>query len=137
VAGSTLAILLGRAGLSVRLYERHHFPREKACAEGLMPAGVGVLARLGLAEALGGAPFEGGAVPRLRPAHGRLVPASRACPSHGLGQRRLRLDATLFDTARSTPGVQAFEGASVEGPIIEGERVAGLVVEGRRCARAW
>ncbi len=46
VAGSTLAILLGRRGLQVELFERGHFPREKPCGEGLMPAGVAVLNRL-------------------------------------------------------------------------------------------
>ena len=51
IAGSALAILLRRAGLSVELFERGHFPREKACGEGLMPAGVAVLERLGLADA--------------------------------------------------------------------------------------
>ena len=39
IAGSALAILLGRAGLRVELYERGSFPREKPCGEGLMPAG--------------------------------------------------------------------------------------------------
>jgi flavin-dependent dehydrogenase len=131
VAGSTLAILLGRAGLSVRLYERHRFPREKACAEGLMPAGVGVLARLGLDQVLAGAPFEGVQYHGFGLRMAAAFPPARGCPSHGLGQRRLRLDATLFDAARATPGVQAFEGASVEGPILEGERVAGLFVAGQ------
>src|SRR5215471_8789653 len=59
IAGSALAILLGRQGLSVELFERGRFPKEKACGEGLMPAGVGVLERLGVAEAVGGAPFYG------------------------------------------------------------------------------
>jgi len=131
VAGSTLAILLGRAGLSVRLYERHHFPREKACAEGLMPAGVGVLARLGLDQALSGAPFEGVQYHGFGLRMAAAFPPARGCPAHGLGQRRLRLDSTLFDAARATPGVQAFEGASVEGPILDGERVAGLLVAGQ------
>jgi len=59
IAGSALAILLGRQGLSVGLFERGTFPREKACGEGLMPGGVAVLRRLGLADAVGGAPFHG------------------------------------------------------------------------------
>ena len=132
VAGSALAILLGRAGLSVRLFERHRFPREKACAEGLMPAGVGVLHRLGLAEAVGGAPFDGVQYHGFGLRMAATFPPSRRCPPQGLGQRRLRLDATLFDTARATPGVQAFEGAAVEGPTIEGDRVTGLLVDGQR-----
>ena len=50
IAGSTLAVLLGRAGLRVALYEERRFPREKPCGEGLMPAGVRVLHQ---AETLG------------------------------------------------------------------------------------
>jgi flavin-dependent dehydrogenase len=59
IAGASSAILLARAGLAVELYEQHRFPREKACAEGVMPAGVAVLARLGLLPRLGGARFHG------------------------------------------------------------------------------
>ena len=56
-AGATLALLLGRAGLSVELYEARQFPREKPCGEGIMPAGVAVLERLGLRAAVGGRPL--------------------------------------------------------------------------------
>jgi flavin-dependent dehydrogenase len=134
VAGSALAILLGRAGLEVHLYERHRFPREKACAEGLMPAGVGVLARMGLAEAIGGAPFDGVQYHGFGMKMAATFPPARGCPPHGLGQRRLRLDALLFDTARATAGVTAHEGAAVEGPRIENDRVTGLHVDGQTVA---
>ena len=40
LAGSSMAIQLGRMGLSVELFERSDFPKEKPCGEGLMPAGV-------------------------------------------------------------------------------------------------
>ena len=59
IAGSALAIALGRRGMQVELYERGSFPREKPCGEGLMPAGVAALERLGLRDAVGGAPFVG------------------------------------------------------------------------------
>jgi 2-polyprenyl-6-methoxyphenol hydroxylase-like FAD-dependent oxidoreductase len=59
ITGSTLAILLARQRLTVELYEQGRFPKEKVCGEGLMPAGVAVLERMGLAEAVGGAPFYG------------------------------------------------------------------------------
>ena len=49
-AGATLALLLGRAGLSVEVFEAQRFPREKPCGEGIMPAGVAVLDRLGPAR---------------------------------------------------------------------------------------
>jgi len=53
VAGASLAIMLGRAGMNVELYDRRRFPRDKPCGEGLMPAGVAVLRRLGLGAAVG------------------------------------------------------------------------------------
>ena len=53
-AGATLAILLGRAGLRVDVYDARRFPRDKPCGEGIMPGGVAVLGRLGLRDAVGG-----------------------------------------------------------------------------------
>ena len=55
IAGSILAVILGRRGLSVELFDHGHFPREKPCGEGLMPAGVAVLERLCLARTVRGA----------------------------------------------------------------------------------
>jgi flavin-dependent dehydrogenase len=130
VAGSGLAILLGRAGLRVELFERDTFPREKPCGEGLMPAGVAVLERLGLADAVGGVPLRGiryhfrGAI-----ASGPF-PERDGRPTQGLAQRRVVLDRILFEAAAATPGVTARTGARVEGPIVEHGRVVGLNVNG-------
>jgi 2-polyprenyl-6-methoxyphenol hydroxylase-like FAD-dependent oxidoreductase len=131
VAGSALAILLGRAGVGVEIYEQHSFPRDKACAEGLMPAGAAVLDRMGLTARVGGARFQG---IRYR-GHGRCVharfPAADGIPGLGLAQRRLHLDATLFAAARATPGVTAHDGVRVEGPLLEGGRIKGVKVGGQ------
>jgi len=92
IAGSSLAILLGRRGLTVELYERGRFPKEKPCGEGLMPGGVAVLHRLGLREAVGGAPFYGVRYHFGRQtAQGRFPPTS-GFPVAGRGQRRKHLD---------------------------------------------
>jgi menaquinone-9 beta-reductase len=131
VAGSSLAILLGRAGVGVELYEQHVFPRDKACAEGLMPSGVAVLGRLGLLARAGGARFRG---IRYR-GFGRCLqadfPDAEGIPGLGLAQRRLRLDAALFETARATANVVAHEGSRVDGPLVESGRVKGVRVEGQ------
>lgn len=130
IAGSGLAILLGRRGLTVELFERARFPREKPCGEGLMPAGVAVLQRLGLANAVGGAPFYG---VRYhfgdRTAEGRF-PETPGMPVAGRGQRRKHLDDVLFRAAAATPGVAAQTGALVEAPLSENGRVTGLIVNG-------
>jgi len=130
IAGSTLAILLGRRGLSVELHERDSFPREKPCGEGLMPAGVAALERLGIGEAVGGAPFRGVRYHVAgRTIEGRF-PRTAGLPAEGRGQRRLVLDRILFEAAAATPGVRAHAGARVEGPLRENGRVVGLVVDG-------
>src|SRR5690242_21265558 len=113
VAGSALAILLGRRGLQVELFERGHFPKEKPCGEGLMPAGVAVLNRLGLGEMVGGAPFYG-----VRYHFGSHViegrfPQTEGIPVSGRGQRRKHLDEVLFRTASSAPGVTTHTGTHV------------------------
>ncbi|HXE75235.1 MAG TPA: NAD(P)/FAD-dependent oxidoreductase [Candidatus Xenobia bacterium] len=129
-AGSALAILLGRQGLSVELFDRSRFPREKPCGEGLMPAGLAVLNRLGAADAIGGAPFFG-----IRfhfgdkTIEGRF-PQVAGFPIVGRGQRRQRLDRILFQLAAETPGVAARAGAKVEAPLLGNGRVVGLCVNG-------
>jgi flavin-dependent dehydrogenase len=132
IAGSALAIMLGRAGLAVELFERGHFPREKPCGEGLMPVGVGVLERLGIADAVSGAPFYG-----VRYYAGNLVaqgrfPTVAATPAVGRGQRRHHLDHVLFATAATTSGVTAYERTPVEAPLWEHGRVIGLIVAGQQ-----
>jgi len=134
-AGATLAILLGRAGLRVDVYEARRFPRDKPCGEGIMPAGVAVLERLGLRGAVGGRAlsavrYHGFGLTAAAP----LAPAgSRAT---ALAQRRLRLDDALAAAARATPGVRFFEETPVEGAAVEGGRTIGLRVGGelRRAA---
>lgn len=130
IAGCALAILLGRDGVTVELFERARFPREKPCGEGLMPAGVAVLEQLGLAEAVGGAPFYG-----VRYHFGDLTAEGRfpevaGMPVAGRAQRRKHLDHVLFEAAAATPGVTAKTGTLVEAQLCENGRVAGLIVNG-------
>ena len=136
LAGSTLALRLGRQGLHVELYEQHHFPRDKPCAEGLMPSGVAVLDRLGVAGATTGARFFG----IRHHGFGRTIegrfPASGSTPAWGRAERRLRLDAALFAAASALPSVTAREGARVDGLVLQAGRVRGVTVDGheRRAA---
>ena len=131
MAGASLALLLGRAGLSVELYEQHHFPREKACAEGLMPAGRGVLERLGLGAVAGGEPFRGVRYFGFGRELEAVFPASPGVPAWGSAERRLVLDDRLFAAAAATPGVRAHQGVKVDGPLLEWGRVTGVEVNGQ------
>jgi menaquinone-9 beta-reductase len=130
LAGSALAILLGRRGLRVELFECGRFPKEKPCGEGMMPGAVAVLNRLGVAEAVGGAPFCGVRYHvRNRIAEGKF-PVTAGLPVFGYGQRRKHLDEVLFRTAAGVPGVTAHMGARVNAPVKEDGRVVGLLVNG-------
>ncbi len=129
-AGSALAIMLGRQGLRVELFERGQFPREKPCGEGLMPAGLAVLSRLGAADAVGGAPFFGILFHFGDQTIEGRFPQVAGFPVVGRGQRRKRLDQVLFQLAAETPGVNAHIGAQVEAPLVENGRVVGLRANG-------
>ncbi len=130
IAGSALAIMLGRHGLMVELFERGRFPKEKPCGEGLMPAGVAVLERWGLAQAAGGVPFYGVRYHFGHVAAEGRFPRVAGLPIAGRGQRRRILDEALFHAAANTPGVIAHTGTRVDAPLCENGRVVGLLVGG-------
>ena len=58
-AGATLAIMLGRAGLSVEVYDAHRFPREKPCAGAISAWGLEALAAIGVELDVPHAPMRG------------------------------------------------------------------------------
>jgi flavin-dependent dehydrogenase len=130
IAGSALAILLGRSGVSCELLEQGQFPKDKPCGEGLMPGGVAVLRRLALADAIGGAPFDGVRYHcASHVAEGRF-PRKKGQPEHGIGQRRIVLDHLLYEAAAATTGVTAQCGVRVECPLLQNGRVTGVSVAG-------
>lgn len=130
IAGSALAIGLARHGFSVEVFERAHFPREKPCGEGLMPAGVAALERLGVPVARDGAEFVGVRYHYgERMAEGRF-PRVAGMPEAGRGIRRRDLDRALVERAAATPGVTFHTGMRVDGPLVEQGHVTGLIVEG-------
>ena len=133
-AGAALAILAGRAGLSVALFDSARFPRDKACGEGLMPAGAAALERLGLGQATGGVPIEGIRYRGFGLLAETSFPRARATPdvpAYGRGQRRLVFDQALWQAARATPNVRAFEQAPVDDVLFRGGRAVGLHVGGQ------
>jgi menaquinone-9 beta-reductase len=131
VAGSSLALMLGRKGLAVRVFEKARFPREKPCGEGLMPEGVAVLQRLGLTAALGGCPFYGVRFYFRAQSDTMADPQVIRFHSPGLGQRRRLLDQILLSAAGATNGVQVHTGTRVEGLITEKGVVVGVRVDGQ------
>jgi flavin-dependent dehydrogenase len=110
-AGLAFAVGAAQRGLDVAVLERRSGPLDKACGEGLLPAGVRALGRLGalpLVEEEDSAPISeirwiepGGTVARLR------LP-----PPGGIGIRRTALSAALLARAREL-GVEVLQGAEV------------------------
>jgi len=98
-AGLAAAILAARGGMKVTIHEPKAGVIDKACGEGIQPAGVAALARLGIRPA--GIPFLGihyaDAIDPGLFAHGTFP------RGHGLGVRRTTLHAALLEAAGGLP----------------------------------
>ena len=105
-AGASTAFQLARRGVSVRVIDRAHFPRGKACAECLSPQASRLLNDMGVLRELEahGALLSGIAVRSpdgtvalgdYRAAHG-----FRAFRDYGVSLRRELLDVALLESAR-------------------------------------
>jgi menaquinone-9 beta-reductase len=114
-AGSALSILLAAAGWRVLLVEQHDFPRQKVCGECIAAAGLDLLDRLGVGQAVrsvAGAPLE--RVAWMRGATTVVADLPAAAGGHPFGRAlgRDRLDALLLARARDQ-GVTVLQPARV------------------------
>ncbi|WP_434382889.1 NAD(P)/FAD-dependent oxidoreductase [Melittangium boletus] len=110
-AGLAVAIHAARRGLVTRLFERQGLPRDKACGEGLLPAGLRELEALGARALLTSedcARLEG---IRYLQEDGTTVEGRLPAPG-GLGIRRLALERVLAQVAREA-GVDVREHCQV------------------------
>jgi flavin-dependent dehydrogenase len=124
-AGSSCALALARAGLSVTLVERAAFPRRKICGEYLNGGAVAALDRLGVAAAVRGHAFALRGV-RLVPPRAPAVELPFA--HEALACERATLDALLLDAALAA-GATLVRGR-VDDVLREGGRVAGVRLTG-------
>lgn len=120
-AGSATALELARAGHSVLLLDKAHFPRHKACSEYVNPGGVAALEELGLLSEVMAAGAHRLTEMRVHsPEGGQFV--ARFDPvapgRHALGLSRYRLDALLLEAARAA-GVSVQERAHVRNVSLE------------------
>ena len=104
-AGSALAVLLGRQGVNVVLYEKASHPRFKPCGEGLLPHGVAALREI---ASIPDVPHVKG----LRFVAGAAAVDADFPDDDGLVVRRDRFDAWLFELAANTPNVEARDGTA-------------------------
>jgi len=100
-AGLATALALAKRGIGARVIDRRRAPLDKACGEGISPAGVRALASLGVnAQRLRAAPFQG-----VRFIQGALAFEGRFASGVGLGVRRTELSRELL-AAASRAGVE-------------------------------
>lgn len=118
------AALAARArGLSAVVVDPHDGPADKACGEGLMPAGVAALAALGV-EVPRARPFEG-----IRYVRDGQHADGRFADGPGLGIRRTVLHAAMRARVDAV-GVPVVQGR-VSDLVLSEERVVGAGVEAR------
>jgi flavin-dependent dehydrogenase len=124
-AGLAFAAFAARRGLDVLVLERREGPLDKACGEGLLPAGVRALAPLGVVAAVAEADrFPLRAIRWIDRAAGEARLALP--PPGGVAIRRTALSAALLACARAA-GAEVFQGA----PVVAHRRIReGIVAEG-------
>jgi flavin-dependent dehydrogenase len=133
-AGLAVGAEAARRGLDALVLERRPLPADKACGEGLLPAGVRALEAMGALPHLDPGGFSKVRAIRWIQEDGSSAEA-RLPPPGGLGVRRLALSAALLARAREL-GAEVRDGVAVESHRREKGGVTvritgGEVIEGR------
>ena len=129
-AGSPLAALLARAGLSVALLEQATFPRDTLSTHAFQSAALAFLQRFGVLSALQatGAPVVNHFDIRQEEFRARVPWPRRPGDAGGvLSVRRLLLDPILMEAALEA-GVEVWMGAKVTALVRDRGRVKGVRV---------
>jgi flavin-dependent dehydrogenase len=127
VAGASLALRLGRAGVRVLLVDRDRFPSDTLSTHLLTPAAVAFLEELGVREDVEAIGLR--RITRLRTTIEDCAfegPCMAPAPAYALAPRRDALDAILIRHAVEQPSVELRQATLVEGLLCEGERVVGV-----------
>jgi 2-polyprenyl-6-methoxyphenol hydroxylase-like FAD-dependent oxidoreductase len=128
LAGSTAAILLGRAGTRVALVEQRPDPIafKRICSHFIQASAVPTMERLGLL----GPAMEAGAVRSRMHAWTRWgwIEAPAELAGRAVNLRREVLDPMVREAAAETPGVDLILGHSAQGLLRAGDTVTGVAV---------
>src|SRR5262245_8996680 len=129
VAGSSLAILLGRQGTRVLLVDRDCFPSDTLSTHLLQPPAVEMLDQLGVLAEIESSGLR--RLGRLRTYLGDVVMEGplRAPGAYSLCARRDRLDMTLIRQAVSRHGAELLERTRALQLLWEDGRVTGVTVQ--------
>lgn len=125
-AGSLAAIILSRAGLRVRVFDRARFPRPKLCGDTLNPGALRTLARLLSIETLcaSALPIDGMLLTGPGGINVRGLYGDGVC---GRAVERRILDMWLLDRAVES-GARVEQGCGVDATITDGSHVTGVRV---------
>jgi len=127
-AGSIAALLLARAGVTVRLVDRARFPRDKLCGDTLNPGTLSILDRLGIAAPIRARAMAITGMDITGPG-GARVAADYPGGYRGASLTRRELDVVLVEAAAAA-GAQFDAGVIVRAPLIttDTSRVIGVRV---------
>lgn len=124
-AGSAAAITAARAGLSVLLFEKGPYGRDKVCGDGLTPRAIAALNELRIDHTVAHR------IDGLRMIAGKKQrelawPTTARFPNHGAVWPRHRFDNHLLDVAIASGADVRFESEAL--PVVENGRVIGVSV---------
>ena len=124
-AGSAAAITAARAGLSVTLFEKSAYGRDKVCGDGLTPRAIAALNELRIDHSVAHR------IDGLRMIAGKKErelawPTTARFPNHGAVWPRQKFDNHLLDVAIASGVDVRFESEAL--PVLEGEKVIGVKV---------
>jgi menaquinone-9 beta-reductase len=135
-AGSVAALLLARAGVTVRLLERTTFPRDKLCGDTLNPGAMALLEKWSVHRAVRAGALQVSGMTVTGPG-GAMVSADYKGGLTGAALTRRVLDAMLADAAVAA-GARLDTGVAVAAPLVDNSgRVVGVRTSDRgepRCA---
>ena len=122
-AGSAAAITAARAGLSVTLFEKSPYGRDKVCGDGLTPRAIAALNELRINHSVAHR------IDGLRMIAGKKQrelswPTTDRFPNHGAVWPRQKFDNHLLDVALASGAEVLFETEAL--PLLDGNTVVGV-----------
>ena len=126
-AGAIAALVLARAGVRVKLFDRARFPRHKLCGDTVNPGALALLERLGVAHAAGGFAIDG---MLITGSSGVRVDGRYPAGVSGRAILREDFDQALL-LAAADAGAAVEQEILVQGAASSGGAIDGLFVAGR------
>jgi flavin-dependent dehydrogenase len=130
-AGAIAALVLARAGVRVTVFDRVRFPRHKLCGDTINPGALGLLKRLGIANAAGTCAIDGMLITGT---HGVRILGRYPDGVTGRAIVRESFDHAVLSAAADA-GAAVEEQVVVQGAASDGAAIDGLYIVGPRGAK--